>query len=70
MKGYDDMNKVTLREYAIMIEHNVQYALNLAMKANALSTEGSCIYVDVDKVRTHMDDEIISSLKIINGRCV
>ena len=63
------MNKVTLIEYARMTDQNIQSAIELARQANALSTEQSNIYVDIDTVQKYMDSEINNTLKDVNGIC-
>ena len=62
--------KVTLREYAIMIEKSVMEAKRDAERAGALEIGFDNIYVVVDDVENHMDNEIIECLKDVNGLCV
>lgn len=61
--------KVTLREYAIMIEKSVMEAKRNAEAAGALEISFDNIYVIVDDVENYMDNEIIDCLKDVNGIC-
>lgn len=61
--------KVTLREYAIMIEKSVMEAKRNAEAAGALEIDFDNIYVIVDDVENYMDNEIIDCLKDVNGIC-
>lgn len=61
------MNKVTLKEYAKMIEETVQNAFDNARKSNALSIEESNILVDLEMVNLYLEKETICCLKEING---
>jgi hypothetical protein len=70
VKGLDDMEKVTLRDYAIMIEKTVQEAKNYAEKINALEIGYDNIYVRLDKIQTHVEKEIIDCLKNVNSVCI
>lgn len=62
--------KVTLIEYARMTEQNIQSAVESAREANALSTDESKIFVDLDLVNKHTECEIINVLKDVNGLCI
>ena len=61
--------KVTLREYAIMIEKSVMKAKEYAQEAGALEIGFDNIYVIVDDVENHMENEIIDCLKDVNMLC-
>lgn len=64
------MKKVTLREYAIMVEKSVMEAKKYAEEAGALEIGFDNIYVVVDDVENHMDNEIIDCLKDVNMLCI
>lgn len=63
------MEKVTLRDYAIMIEKSVQTAKEDAERADALEISFDNIYVNLSKIQTHVEKEIIDCLKDVNREC-
>ena len=60
---------ITLHEYAIMIEGNIQQAFDVAKCSNALVVEKSRILVDLEAVNLYLENETIDCLKNVNKIC-